>query len=175
MDRIIEAAPTDAPEMPEVLTQVLRFLIKLSKEKMDAGEEVYPFTGLAIKDKLFTEDASSETIEGAFQQARHTVEDARGADAYGFCYDGYINVDDRQLDAIIAEGGVPNDPKGYAIGLIYTQDAEGVATFEDEPTYIGPAPNFMSGLKDASEYTDDDLDEKYKTPGEKDEESAVQK
>ena len=33
--------------------------------------------------------------------------------------------------------------------------------FEADPAYIGAAPNFMAGLKDAEDYADDEIDEKY--------------
>ena len=90
------------------------------------------------------------------------MEHARGAQAYSFCYDGYVETDDGTHDALIAEGGVPSADKGFAVGQLYTVDDEGAVTFESEPVYIGPAPNFMIALRDADEYTDDEIDEKYR-------------
>ena len=48
------------------------------------------------------------------------------------------------------------------MGQLYTVDDEGAVTFESEPVYIGPAPNFMIALRAADEYTDDEIDEKYR-------------
>ena len=38
---------------------------------------------------------------------------------------------------------------------------DGEPAFEEEPAYIGEAPNFMSGLKEADQYDEDEIDEKY--------------
>ena len=105
------------------------------------GAEVIPFTALVVKDNLFIESHPGETAEECFNFAEHTVKGARGADAYALCYDGYIDTDDGQKDALIGE------------------DAEPV--FEDEPVFIGAAPNFLGALRDASEYADDEIEAKY--------------
>ncbi|MCH4185019.1 MAG: hypothetical protein LKF61_05995, partial [Eggerthellaceae bacterium] len=69
----------------------------------------------------------------------------RGADGYGFCYDGYLETDEGQHDALIVEGGTPGGEQGYAIGRLYTPaEQEGEQpVFEDEVVYVGAAPNFM--------------------------------
>ena len=33
--------------------------------------------------------------------------------------------------------------------------------FEEEPAYVGEAPNFMENLKAASEYSEDEIEERY--------------
>ena len=71
-------------------------------------------------------------------------------------------------DCIIAEGGLPGEDEGYAVGLLYRTIGE-VKMFEAEPCYIGPAPNFMAGLKAFDEYSDEDIDERYLVDGELDE------
>ena len=89
------------------------------------------------------------------------MENARGAEAYALCYDGYVEVDDETKDALIAEGGIPGEDEGMAVGFLYTMSEDGEPTFEEEPAYIGEAPNFMSGLKEADQYDEDEIDEKY--------------
>ncbi|MCI8469817.1 MAG: hypothetical protein HFJ75_10140 [Eggerthellaceae bacterium] len=159
-DREIENDSQDVPEIPEILEKVLLFSLDEAKEKMTQGADVIPFTALVVKDNLFIESHPGETAEECFNFAEHTVKGARGADAYALCYDGYIDTDDGQKDALIAEGGVPGEGDGYAVGFLYTvEDDEPV--FEEEPVFIGEAPNFMSNLKDASEYGEEDIDEKY--------------
>ena len=100
-DRIVEAAPTAAPEMPEVLSSVLLFLINESREMLESGEGIVPRTGLVMADTLVEEEADSDTVEGCYAKAAHTVRDAAGARAYGFVYDGEIEVDTGTIDAII--------------------------------------------------------------------------
>ena len=48
-----------------------------------------------------------------------------------------------------------------AVGFLYTMSEDGEPAFEEEPAYIGEAPNFMSGLKEADQYDEDEIDEKY--------------
>ena len=45
-------------------------------------------------------------------------------------------------DALIAEGGLPGEEAGYAFAYLY--DDKGI---DREIVYVGPAPNFMEGLK----------------------------
>ncbi|MEG2932266.1 MAG: hypothetical protein RR842_01690 [Gordonibacter sp.] len=160
-DRTVESADIEVPEIPEILEKVLLFALDEAKEKMMQGADVVPFTALVVKDNLFIENHPGESAEECFGFARHTVEHARGAEAYALCYDGYIEVDDETKDALIAEGGIPGEDEGVAIGYLYTMNDAGEPTFEAEPAYIGEAPNFMGDLKEASEYDDEEIEEKY--------------
>ena len=83
-----------------------------------------------------------------------------------------MEIDDGTKDALIAEGGVPGEDEGYAVGYLYSVNGEGEATFEEEPAYIGEAPNYMADLKDASEYDEEDIDGKYLDEDEFEEEPA---
>lgn len=160
-DREVENSDVEVPEIPEILEKVLLFSLDEAKEKMSQGAEVVPFTALVVKENLFIENHPSDTAEECFNLARHTVEHARGAAAYALCYDGYIETDDGVKDAIIAEGGVPGEDEGYAVSYLYETDDEGNLTFEEEPAYVGEAPNFMIALSEADSYGEDDIDEKY--------------
>ncbi len=160
-DRVVESSDVEVPEIPEILEKVLLFTLEEAKEKMTQGADVVPFTALVVKENLFLENHPGESAEECFNFARHTVENARGAEAYALCYDGYVEVDDETKDAIIAEGGIPGEDEGVAVGYLYTMDDESTPTFESEPAYIGEAPNFMSGLKEADQYDEDEIDEKY--------------
>ncbi|WP_165173051.1 hypothetical protein [Adlercreutzia sp. ZJ242] len=160
-DRDVENASQEVPEIPEILEKALLFALDEAKGKMDQGAEVIPFTTLVVKDNLFIETHPGEDAEECFNFARHTVEGARGAEAYALCYDGYVGTDSGMLDALIAEGGVPGSDDGYAIGYLYTQEEGCEPIFEVDPVYVGEAPNFMGGLKEASEYADEEIEEKY--------------
>ena len=159
-DREVENSYQEAPELPEVLEKVLLFALDEAKDKMSQGADVVPFTALVVKDNLFIETHPGENADECFKFAQHTVEGARGAEAYALCYDGYIETDDGVKDALIAEGGIPGDETGHAVGYLYTVEGDDVM-FEEEPAYVGEAPNFMDQLKDASEYADDEIEEKY--------------
>ena len=120
-----------------MLENVLLFALDEAKEKMEEGAELVPFTTLVVKENLFIESHPGDSSEECYNLAQHTVEGARGADAYAFCYDGYVETDDGTKDVIIAEGGVPGAEDGYAVGYLYTVDDEGGYTFEEEAAYIG--------------------------------------
>ena len=160
-DREVESSDVEVPQIPEILEKVLLFSLDEAKEKMTQGSDVVPFTALVVKENLFIENHPADSAEECFNLARHTVEHARGAAAYALCYDGYIEIDDGVKDALIAEGGVPGEDTGYAVSYLYEMDEEGNVTFEEEPAYVGEAPNFMSGLKEADQYDEDEIDEKY--------------
>lgn len=160
-DRVVESSEVEVPEIPEILEKVLLFSLEEAKEKMLQGAEVVPFTALVVKENLFIENHPGESAEECFNFARHTVGNARGAEAYALCYDGYVEVDDEAKDALIAEGGIPGEDDGVAVGYLYTVDDEGNYTFEEEAAYIGAAPNFMEDLKEAAQYDEDEIDDKY--------------
>lgn len=160
-ERVVESSVDEVPEIPEILEKVMLFSLDHAQKKMESGEDLIPFTSLAVKETLFMESHPADDEQGCFNLARHTVEHARGAQAYAFTYDGYVDTDDGTRDAIISEGGVPAADKGFAVGQLYTVDDEGGIAFESEPVYIGPAPNFMIALRDADDYDDEEIDEKY--------------
>ena len=47
------------------------------------------------------------------------------------------------------------------MGYLYETSEDGEVKFEEEPAYIGEAPNFMIALQDADSYADEDIEEKY--------------
>ncbi len=156
-DRIVENYSGDVPDMPEGLQRVLMEALAQGKSALEGGYDIVPFTLLVAGGNLFTERHPGDTTEECYAGARHTVEGARGATAYAFCYDGYLDTDEGTKDAVIAEGGVPGASEGYAFGHLYTIDAEGHPEFSPAPSYIGNAPNFMAALtEDDAEAAEDD-------------------
>lgn len=146
-------------EIPLLLENVLRFSINEARKRMEAGEIVEPFTALAVGDTLFFEVQDGNTPEERFAAARKAVGNARGAKTYGFTYDGFVDTDTGRADAIIAQGGMPGEPYGHAIGLIYKVDAEGKPVFHKEPIYVGPCQNYMLSMMPFSEPEEESADE----------------
>ena len=143
VDRVVDPE-NDIPveDVDDVLKAVIVAVLDEAADKMEAGKDVIPFTGLAVKENLFIETHPGDDAEECFLAARKEVQGARGATAYAFCYDGYVDTDEGQKDALIAEGGLPGEEQGYAFGYLYDEDG-----IEREVVYIGPAPNFMENLK----------------------------
>ena len=141
--------------IPGVLESVLRYCLKDARERMEKGEQVLPFSALAVKETLFFEEHPGDDVAQCFDSARKTVQNAKGADAYGFCYDGYIELEHgKRADCLIAEGGIPGAEYGHAIGLPYEYDGEGKPVFQDEPVYVSKSLNYM--LHAVQDYEDED-------------------
>ena len=126
-----------APEFGGILEAVMLQALDEAREKMQDEKELVPFTALAVGDTLFIETHPADDVDECFKMAQHTVQNARGAQAYAFCYDGYVDTDEGELDAIIAEGGIPGEMSGHAVAYLYTvkensgseggaEDADGV-------------------------------------------------
>jgi hypothetical protein len=146
-------------KIPLVLESVLRYCLKDASERMGKGEQVAPFSALAVGETLFMEEHAEDDVKACFDSAKRTVENARGANAYGFCYDGYIEIGNGEKgDCLIAEGGVPGEPYGHAIGLTYTVDADGNVKFADEPIYVSKAMNYMLNLEEITDGDSEDAD-----------------
>ena len=119
-----------------------------------------PFTVTVVDEGLEVNDHPAET-PGAVRESVKMLLAQDMPEGYALCYDGYIEIDDGVKDALIAEGGVPGEDTGYAVSYLYEMDEEGNVTFEEEPAYVGEAPNFMIALNDADSYAEEDIDEKY--------------
>ena len=135
-------------EIPFVLESVLRYCLKDAQERMEKGEEIVPFSALAVGDMLHMEEHPGEDAQESFASARQRVENAQDAAAYGFCYDGYIEMGDQHVkhDCLIAEGGCPGEPYGHAIGVPYNIKSDGSYDFTEEPIYVGSSMNYMVSL-----------------------------
>lgn len=159
-DRVVKPGQNTAPDMPELLQKLLQYLVREARKNMEEQQGFSPFVGVAVGESLVLEEIAGEEPTDVYRMAKHTVEGTRGAQGYGFCYDGYVDTDEGQKDAIIAEGGMAGLPEGYAVALLYNVDQENKA-FEFVPTisYIGPAPNFM-----ALTFNDNTPDEEGATP-----------
>ncbi len=158
-DREINNQDIDASEVPELLQQILRYTLKEGCEIMESGHDVIPFTAMIVKENVILEEHPGENADQCFASAEHTVKGARGATGYAFCYDGYLDTDKGRKDALIVEGGLPGDDRGFAIGRIYEIDADGKPVFDEKPILIGTAPNYMKDLVEEPETASDaDID-----------------
>lgn len=150
-ERRIDPNITEVPEMPEVLSSLLQYVVLEGQKKLDEDGDFAPFTAIAVGDTLFIETCEGKTPDEMYAFAKHTVENVRGANAYALCYDGYLDTDEGKRDAIIGEGGVPGAIQGEAVGLVYDAAEDGTRTYHKPIAYIGKAPNFMIFLTPESD------------------------
>lgn len=154
-DNAVENESNEIPEIDEELESLLIQVIDDAQQKMSQGDQLPPFTAAIVGDRLFTETHEG-TTEECFASARDAVANAAGARAYAFCYDGYIDTDEGEKDAIIAEGAVAGAPQAFVVGLIYEADENGnAANFGEEVVYIAETDNFLA---DADPIVPDDGD-----------------
>ena len=153
-DRNVESDTIGVPKLDETLEILLLQVIEEAQQRMEDGEDVVPFTALLVGDSVF-EETHNGTTDECFASAQKTVEGAEGARAYAFCYDGYIETDAGDKDAIIAEGGIPGEKDGVAVGLLYDASGE-ETTFEEEVCYIAEAPNFLASKEPVPAIIEDD-------------------
>lgn len=147
-DREISNQDIDISEVPELLRQILKYALDEGCQIMESGHDVVPFTAMVVKDNVIVEEHAGDNSDQCYASAEHTVKGARGASGYAFCYDGYLDTDKGMKDALIAEGGLPGDSVGFAIGRMYELDENNEPVFEEKSVLIGNAPNFMKDLTD---------------------------
>lgn len=145
-DRNVESDMLGVPKIDETLEILMLQAIDDAQNRLEVGADIIPSTSLIMGDKVLIETHVG-TTEECFASAENTVTGARGAAAYAFCYDGYIDTDAGQKDAIICEGGIPGAEDGVALGLIYTVGEDGSYTFEEDVCYIAAAPNFLASAE----------------------------
>jgi len=153
----------DVLDAQEPLDKVVFFALDEARQKLEQGGEVEPFTVIVSGDNLFIESHPGDDIVECFNSARKTLFDMELlADAYVFCYDGYVQLDGDTRDALIAERAVKTDEVGEAFALLYTIDEEGDGSieFEDSLYHLGEAPSLYGASEfDEGQFEDYDDDE----------------
>lgn len=150
-ENAVETEEMEVPEINDELESLLIQVIEEAQGKMEQGEVFPPFTATVMGDKLFTETHGG-TIDECFESARDAVLNVAGARMYAFCYDGYIDTDEGDKDAIIAEGGMAGDEQAVVVGMMYDADENGaVAGFSDEIVYIAESENFLADVAPATQ------------------------
>lgn len=150
------------PDIPESAQKILGHALDKAKAALEAEKMFAPFTAVLVKDQVFAEMHPGDTPQECINLARHAVEGMRGASAYAFCYDGYVDTNQGMKDAIVAEGGVPGSAEGYALAYMYKIDGTDEnghptsITIDTTPTYIGEAENFMKNLMNDSDAVNTD-------------------
>lgn len=135
----------------DMLEQILLFAVQEAKERLAEEGECAPFAATLVRDLMYFDSIVGETPDEMYDKAEELISGLDGITGYAFCYDGWM--DDEQTDAIIAEGGLPGDEVGVAIGCPYTVDEDGNYTFDEEVLFLGDAPNYAINLEPAEDWT----------------------
>ena len=164
----------DALDAQAPLDRVVFYALDEARQKLEQGNEVEPFTVIVSGENLYIESHPGDDIVECFNSARKTLFDMELlADAYVFCYDGYVQLDGGARDALIAERATKTDEVGEAFALLYTidEDGDGSIEFEDSLYHLGEAPSLYGagefgedliesfdddGFEDSEDFDDDE-------------------
>ena len=139
----IDSEETSEQTLDEVLEKVLFFALDEAVQKQEQGGVVVPFTVLVKGDDLCIENHPGDTVEECFADAELTVfKSALVIDAYVFCYDGYIDLDDGEHDAIILEAAKKDDEDAQAYAFTYVEEDD-TLTYGDALLGIGETSSFF--------------------------------
>lgn len=139
----------------DLLDKVILYAFDQAQQKLEQGGFVEPFTILIEGDNLKIENHTGEDAAECFESARLSIYAMdKLINAYVFCYDGYVELDDETRDALIVEYASKGDESGEALALLYTEDGDSL-TFDDNLYSLGEAPTFFGSKK----ITSDQLEE----------------
>ncbi len=103
-------ANTTALNEDEPLDRIVLFALDEATEKLEQGGELEPFTVILHGENLHIESHPGEDAVECFNSAMASVQQlAHILDAYVFVYDGYVNTDEGECDAIIVERAKPGE------------------------------------------------------------------
>jgi hypothetical protein len=104
----------------QILERVVLYAFEQGAEKLEQGLFFEPFTILIEGEELFIEEHPGEDEEESYASARRTVyQMERLCNAYVFCYDGYVTLDDGTCDALVVEYANKGDEMAQIIVRIY--------------------------------------------------------
>ena len=150
-ERDIKIDNVEFEDIPEELLNNIVYALEEGKKILQSathGQSFAPFTAIVDGKNVLLEAHSSEDADGSFKKARKKVRKTEKAKSYAFCYDGFVETEDGEQDAIISEGGLAGETIGFAISMPYTKsgsDADGSVkySFESGMVFLGEAPNFF--------------------------------
>jgi hypothetical protein len=130
----------------QILERVVLYALDQGTEKLEQSGALEPFTILIEGEELFIEEHPGETEEESFDSARRTIyQMERLCNAYVFCYDGYVTLDEGTSDALIVEYANKTDEKAQVIVRLY--HLHGDHYHFDESLYqVGDAETLFGAL-----------------------------
>ena len=160
-DRDIKIENVELADVPEDLLNNIVYALEEGKKILETathGQSFAPFTAIVVGDEVYLESYApkdthesldmSEYADVTFEKAQKKVKKKKGAISYAFCYDGFIETEDGEKDAIVAEGAKPKGETGFAIAMPYVMKGNAKKgktkyEFNDGKIFLGEAPNFF--------------------------------
>lgn len=134
-----ETGEVEAIEMDEVLEKVINYCAEEAKEKLAQTGTFEPFTVVVEGDNMHIENFPGDDPEKIREEARVAVATASSfADYYCFCFDGYVDTDAGNYDAIIIEAAAREDDHAMAVVCLYKEgdSGDGSLVFDEGLAYV---------------------------------------
>ncbi len=130
-------------ELPEDLQKVLFYAFDEAVKNLESQGELLPFTVTLAGDDIYVD--SFDDPDECADLARESVNImAHIADAYVFCYDGFIQFEDgSESDMVIAEIGEKGQSGAQAYGLIYSIGGDGVVEYDEALVELDEVENLF--------------------------------
>jgi len=126
------------------------FALDEAATKIEDEGSFDPFLVILQGEELFVEDQEGEEEEEIYESARQTLYQMELlADAYVFCYDGYVDLDEGTHDAILVEWARKGSASAQVLAWLYKDHDDHVDFIE--PLYtLGEADSLFSGAVGAA-------------------------
>ncbi len=131
-------------EMEENIQKILFYSLDTAASKLAENGSFDPFTTILAGEDVFVNSyPNGEDIDYYELAAQSVNVIAHLAEAYVFCYDGYIELADEEIDAIIAEVGKKHEDQAFGFGLAYGYSEDGSFYTDEGMANLGEVENLF--------------------------------
>jgi hypothetical protein len=134
----------------EILERTVLYALEQGTEKLEQSGGFEPFTILIEGEELYIEEQPGETEEQSYAAARRAVyQMERLCNAYVFCYDGFVDLEDGTSDALVAEFARKGDEKAQIVVRLYHRHGDQLH-FDEALYQVGEAETLFGAEANAS-------------------------
>jgi hypothetical protein len=143
-DEAAEEAAQGELDAEGILGRTVLYALEQGAEKLEQNGGFEPFTILIEGEELYIEEQPGETEEQSYAAARRTVyQMERLCNAYVFCYDGFVDLEEGTSDALVAEYASKGDEKAQVIVRLYHRHGDHYH-FDEVLYQVGEADTLFS-------------------------------
>jgi hypothetical protein len=136
-----EAAQPDEEVDP---LRIVDYAINEAVEKLGNAGGFDPFSVILVGEEMNIESYNGDDAVEVFNAARQTIQQMELlSTAYVFVYDGYLDTDDGEKDAIIAEFCLKGEELGSAYAVVYSETEDSIE-IEEQVYEIGEAQSLYT-------------------------------
>jgi hypothetical protein len=115
-----DSAAVEELSSEQILERAIRYALEQGAQALEQDGVLDPFTVLIEGEELYLEDHPGDSEEQSYASARRTIyQMERLCNAYLFCYDGYVDLEDGRSDALVVEYAHKGDLEAQIIVRMY--------------------------------------------------------